>query len=344
MPADRRVALGSLSVAVAAMLFGTLGPLSLLASERAGVTTIAFVTWRSLFGAVVVAILVVVLTLRGRPLVGLGAVSTRARLALLAATISGIVLNLAIFLAFGRIAVALALLGFYTYPALVTAAVAVIERRRPDRSQVLALVMAMAGMAVVVLGGIDPAVGGLTFDVVGLLLAFVAALAQTVFILVSRHGYAEVPVDEASLTVLAGGFVGFLAIAVVAGQVGAVIGPIGDPAAWPYLLAGGILGAGIPTTLFLIGVRAIGGVRAGILALIEPVVGALLAAALLDETLRPIQFVGGALVLAAAVLLQRSQQGLRPRATAVRERPVDGSASPAGDTGAEPEVDVPPLI
>ena len=61
-----------------------------------------------------------VLTLRGRPFVGLGAVSTRARLALLAATISGVVLNLAIFVAFGRITVALALLGFYTYPALVT--------------------------------------------------------------------------------------------------------------------------------------------------------------------------------------------------------------------------------
>ena len=43
----------------------------------------------------------------------------------------------------------------------------------------------------------------------------------------------------------------------------------------------GIFGAGIPTTLFLVGIRWIGGVRAGILALFEPVVGTLLAAALL---------------------------------------------------------------
>jgi DME family drug/metabolite transporter len=338
-----RSAVGSLSVAVAATLFGTLGPLSLLASEHAGVTTIGFVTWRSLFGAVVVAILVAVLTLRGRPFVGLGAISGRARIALLVATVSGVVLNLAIFAAFGRITVALALLGFYTYPAVVTVAVAILERRRPGRTQIVALGMATLGMAVVVVGGIDPA-SGLTFDVAGLLLAFGAALAQTVFILVSRHGYAKVPVDEASLTVLAGGFVGFLAVAVVAGQIDAVTGPIGNPGAWPYLLAGGVLGAGIPTTLFLVGVRVIGGVRAGILALIEPVVGTLLAAALLDETLRPIQFVGGVMVLAAALLLQRSPRRAAPPGAAPLDRSGDRSASHADELGGEPEIDVAPLI
>ncbi len=343
MPVDRRVAIGSLSVVIAATLFGTLGPLSLLANERAGVATIGFVTWRALFGAAIVAALVLVLTLRGRPLVRLGAVSIRARVALLAATVSGIVLNLAIFGAFGRITVALALLAFYTYPALVTLAVAALERRRPDRTQVLALVMAMVGMAIVVVGGVDPS-GDLTFDVAGLLLAFVAALGQTVFILVSRHGYPEVPVDEASLTVLFGGFLGFLIVAVVAGQVGAVTGPILDPAAVPYLLAGGILGAGIPTTLFLVGVRMIGGVRSGILALIEPVVGALLAAALLDESLRPIQFVGGALVLAAAVLLQRPGRRAGPPGEVVGDRPAGGPVGLADPTGGEPEVGVAPLI
>lgn len=335
MPVDRRrFALGSLAVAVAATLFGTLGPLSLLANERAGVATIAFVTWRALFGSIVVALLVAVLTVRGRAFVPLGVVSHRARLALLAATVSGIVLNLAIFAAFGRIAVALALLAFYTYPALVTAAVAILERRRPDRIQIGALGLALLGMALVVLGGFDPA-AGLSFDVVGLLLAFVAALSQTVFVLVSRHGYAEVPVDEASLTVLAGGFVGFLGVAVVTGQLAAVTAPIGDPAAWPYLLAGGVLGAGIPTTLYLVGVRAIGGVRTGILALIEPVVGALLAAALLDETLRPVQFVGGAMVLGAAVLLQRSP------------RSVGTGGSSGGvrtEIGDEPGLEAAPLI
>ena len=68
----RRVTLGSLAVAVAAVLFGTLGPVSRLASERAGVDAIGFVTWRALFGALVVGCLIAARAIRGRRIVGLG--------------------------------------------------------------------------------------------------------------------------------------------------------------------------------------------------------------------------------------------------------------------------------
>lgn len=331
--------LGTLAVVVAAALFGTLGPVSRLASDRAGVETIAFVTWRALLGAIVVGCLLAARRLRGGSVVGIGAMSVRARVSLLAATASGLVLNLAIFVAFGRITVALALLGFYTYPALITLAVVVIERRRPNRVQLAAVAMATVGMAVVVLGGVDPATG-LTFDLLGLVLALVAAVAQTVFVLVSRHGFPAVPIDQASFVVLGGGFLGFVAIALLTGGGAAVVGPLSNPIAWPYLIAGGVLGAGIPTTLFLLGIRWIGGVRSGILALLEPVVGALLAALMLDESLRPIQLLGGALVLAAAFLLQRARSqpgaatelGAGPRLAAAG---TPGEPS-AGDQGVEP--------
>jgi drug/metabolite transporter (DMT)-like permease len=69
----------------------------------------------------------------------------------------------------------------------------------------------------------------------------------------------------------------------------------------------GIAAAGIPSILFLRGIRTIGGTRTGILMLFEPVVGVGLAAVLLHEGLAPIQVVGGACILAAAVLLQRSE-------------------------------------
>ena len=51
--------------------------------------------------------------------------------------------------------------------------------------------------------------------------------------------------------------------------------------------------------------RAIGGLRSGILMLFEPVVGVGLAAWLLHESLVPIQVVGALAILAAAVILQR---------------------------------------
>jgi drug/metabolite transporter (DMT)-like permease len=228
--------------------------------------------------------------------------------------------------AFGRIAIALALLGFYLYPALVTGAAIALERRRPDRFELAALGMALAGMAIVVLGGIDPAVG-LTFDPLGLGLALLAAVAQAVFVLVSRHGFAEVPTDEASFSVLFGGFLGFLVVAVATGSLSAVGAPLGVGAGWPYLIAGGVFGAGIPTTLFLLGIRWIGGVRSGILALIEPVVGAGLAALLLGQTLRPIQLVGGVLVLAAAAVLQLARP--EPPARASVDEAEEGQLSEA---------------
>jgi drug/metabolite transporter (DMT)-like permease len=230
------------------------------------------------------------------------------------------------------------LLGFYTYPALVTLGVVLIERRRPHRVQVAALGMAMLGMAIVVLGGVDPA-SGLTFDLLGLVLALVGAVAQTVYVLVSR-GYATVPIDEASFVVLAGGFLGFLTIALLTGSGAAVVSPLSNPVAWPYLVAGGVLGAGIPTTLFLVGIRWIGGVRSGILALLEPVVGTLLAVVLLNESLRPIQLFGGALVLGAAFLLQRAPSkpgpAVGPGSDARPALPTPLGEPPAGDSGAQP--------
>jgi drug/metabolite transporter (DMT)-like permease len=56
--------------------------------------------------------------------------------------------------------------------------------------------------------------------------------------------------------------------------------------------------------LFLTAIRKIGGTRTGILMLLEPVVGVVLAGLLLGEQMGPIQAVGGVLVLAGALVLQ----------------------------------------
>jgi drug/metabolite transporter (DMT)-like permease len=73
----------------------------------------------------------------------------------------------------------------------------------------------------------------------------------------------------------------------------------------PLLLFTGIFAAAIPSLGFLAGIRSIGGTRAGILMLFEPVVGVALAAWLLGEVLAPIQVIGAAAILGAAVVLER---------------------------------------
>ena len=96
----------------------------------------------------------------------------------------------------------------------------------------------------------------------------------------------------------------------------------------PLIAFTGLFAAAIPSILFLTGIRAIGGTRAGILMLFEPVVGVVLAAWLLDEGLTPLQVSGGLAVLAAAVILERSAGG-DGRARVVAAPAVEGDLAPA---------------
>ncbi len=69
------------------------------------------------------------------------------------------------------------------------------------------------------------------------------------------------------------------------------------PATWIWILAGGMLGAAIPTTAFVAGIGLIGPSRAAILMTIEPLVGVDVAALLLGEQPTELQLIGGAAVL-----------------------------------------------
>ena len=80
--------------------------------------------------------------------------------------------------------------------------------------------------------------------------------------------------------------------------------PLGSADPWPVLLLGGVAAAAIASMLFLTAIRKLGGTRAGILMLLEPVVGVTLAAIWLHESLGPVQALGGGLVLAGGLVLQ----------------------------------------
>jgi drug/metabolite transporter, DME family len=303
MPETRRRLAGSLIVLLAATCFGTLGPLSRFAYD-AGIQPIGFVAWRAAIGGTVLGLLLLArIALRRERWVPFGSLSraTFANLAL--ATLTGVTLNLAIFIAFGRITIALALLGFYTYPVMTAVVDAVIRRERVGRATVAALALAVGGMALVVAGQIDPS-GGIRFDLLGFGLALSAAVSQTIFVSVSRTGYRAVPTHQAMTTILLGNAIGFFVVALLSGEPAQLAAPLLHPSALGLLIAAGVAGAGVPSLLFLTGVRWIGGVRTGILALFEPVVGVLIAAAVLGESVGPIQVLGGALVLGAALVLQ----------------------------------------
>jgi drug/metabolite transporter (DMT)-like permease len=69
-------------------------------------------------------------------------------------------------------------------------------------------------------------------------------------------------------------------------------------------------------TLYFAGLERIGPVRASTLSTVEPLCTVILAAWLLDETIAPVQLAGGALIVAAAVLIAKVRAGPRPQARA----------------------------
>lgn len=303
--------LGAGLVALAAACFGTLGPLSRFANA-AGVGSLTLVTWRAAIGAAVVLGFIGVRRLiRGTPSGwSVRDIPVRDRWFMAAAAAANCVLNFAAFVAFERTSIALTLLVFYLYPAGVAIASTLWFGDRLDRSRWVALGVSLVGTALVVVGA-----GPLgQLDALGIGLAFVAALAQVFYVLAARHGFAHVPGPQAAAFTMGGASILYLGIAVVTGAVFQLAQPLDSAAAFSPVLLAGVIGAGIPTLAFILGIRRLGAPTAAIISTLEPVVGVALAAWLLNEQPMPLQIAGGALILAAAALLQ-----LRPGPPAEHE-------------------------
>ncbi len=295
-------------VIVAASLFGMLGPLSRFAYDG-GMAPLAFVAWRGGIGLAAIAVFVAWRIRRGsESRTRLSDLDRGARISLAVAAVMGFTLNLGMFMAFDLVTVALALLGFYTYPVMVALVNVASGRESLDRPRVVALTLAVAGMIAVVASQLDPT-AGIRFDAIGFGLALGAAVSQTVFMVVSRTGYQQVPASQAMAVMMATTLGCSIVLGLLTGVGAALTYPLRDPSILPLLAFTGLFAAAIPSILFLTGIRLVGGTRAGILMLFEPVVGVALAAVLLNEALATIQVLGGLAILAAAVILQRSASG-----------------------------------
>jgi drug/metabolite transporter (DMT)-like permease len=302
MSLTRSPLLGALLVVIAASLFGTLGVASRFAYD-AGLEPFALVSWRAGVGAVGLWVAILLFRRPREIREGFARLDGRGRGWLLAGVVLGALLNLAAFLSFDHTTVALALLGFYTYPAFVAAGAVLLGRERLTGAKLVALALALGGMVAVVLGGSGGAEAPGN-NTLGIVLAFAAAGFQTVFILSSR-AYHALPADQTMASVLAGSAAVAIVISLATIGPAALAFPLTSPAVLGLLVLVGLFAAALPSVMFLTGIRWIGGVRTGILMLFEPVVGVALAAVLLSEGLTLLQAIGGATILLAALLVQR---------------------------------------
>lgn len=290
---------GVIYAIAAGIAFGTLGPVSTIAYS-VGMSSPTFAALRATVGALVLAIFLLGTHADRVPLRSLPA---RDRVLLGLTAIAQAALSLSLFAAYGAMAVAPVVAVYFCYPLLVAGASIALGRERLTPTRALALTLALGGLIIVVLGG--SGISG-RISVAGLALAGVAAACQATYLVASRSGFTRVPSDQATATILA---VAAVLLWLVAAPTEVASGHaaswLTSPTAWATVAVGGILGAAIAKVWMLRGVRRVGGTRAAVLMLVEPVTGVLLAAILLSQAITGVQIAGGIAVLGGAFLAQR---------------------------------------
>lgn len=282
----------------AGVALGTLGPVSNIA-YTAGMGSPTFAALRATIGALVL------LAFAGRTerRVSLRSLSRREHGLFALTAAAQACLSLAVFAAYHAMTVALVLAVYFSYPVLVAGASIALGRERLTPVRAAALVIALAGLLVVVLGRMGP---DAHISPTGLALAAVAACCQATYLVASRNGFTRVPSTQAVTVILAGAAMAVWAVALpVDGLSGQLTAWVTEPSAWLAILFAGAVGAGLAKVWMLKGVRRVGGTRSSVLMLAEPLTGVLLAAFLLGQPLGLPELVGGAGVLLGAFLAQR---------------------------------------
>ena len=155
--------------------------------------------------------------------------------------------------------------------------------------------MATAGVVLVLLAG-----GSGGFELVGALLALGASLTYTTYILVSDTVIGDVDPFALALLVLTGASASFAVVGLATGSIDLAL--TGE--AWLWLILIALVSTVVAVSAFFAGLRRVGPSEAAILSTFEPPVTVVLAFLVLGERLTAPQLAGGALVLAAVVLLQ----------------------------------------
>ena len=289
---------GVLYALAAGIALGTLGPVSNLAYS-AGMGSATFAALRATVGALV---LVAFIRATAHPTFPLARLGTRDRMLLGLTAAAQALLSLSIFAAYGAMPIATVLAVYFCYPLLVSAASIALGRESLTRARAFGLGLASAGLLAVLLGG-SAAGGGVS--VTGVALAGIAALCQAGYLVISRSGYSRLPSDQASAVILAGAAALIWVVALPLDVLAGGVPWLTSATAWLAVGVAGLIGAAVAKVFLLRAVRRVGGTRASVLMLSEPLAGVALAAVLLGQGLAPWQAVGGLGVLVGAALAQR---------------------------------------
>lgn len=273
--ADRRTR-GLLMVLAGSLLWSTAGPF-LKAVDHLDVWTIQ--TWRAVFGALSLIVIIVAehgvrapLAFRMGPLA-------------LAAVLLSAVSMVAYIGALKLTSVATVLIVYATLPFVAAGVAFLVLKERVERRTLVASGIALVGVAVIAGTAVRPQ------DLAGAALSFCMTLIFALLLVLARArpGIAMAPVNALAA----------ILSAVVCHQLSPGILPaFGDLV---LLALFGITTTGLAYLLYLTGGRDVPSAEAGLLALLDVVIGPLLVFAIFGIAPRPAEYAGGLLVLGALV-------------------------------------------
>jgi len=215
------------------------------------------------------------------------------------------------FVSIDRLPIGIALLIEYLAPILVALWAWAVLHERVRRRIWAALVLALAGLSLVV-----EVWSGISLDGLGIAAALLAAVAYAVYVLMAEHAVGRR--EPASLLCFGFGFAAlFWALlqppwefpARRLGDDVSLLGRLAGHAAPVWLLMLFVVVVGTMVTFLLVtaALRHLSATRVAILAMLEPVAAGLVAYAWLGESFGALQLVGGGIVLAGIVLAQTAR-------------------------------------
>jgi drug/metabolite transporter (DMT)-like permease len=197
----------------------------------------------------------------------------------------------------------------YVYPVIVTVLARLVFRERLTPLRMVALVLALVGTTLT----INPGGGG---SLTGIILSLSTAVIYAGYVIAgTRLAPGAGPMPAATVVVTAA--------AIVYGVMFVIERPAlpPTPPAWSGAVCLALISTVIGITAFLAGLARVGPVQAATLSTIEPIVSVVVSAAFLREPFKPVQALGGAFILAAAVIAARTGRAGR-------------AAAPVGEHGA----------
>ena len=195
-----------------------------------------------------------------------------------------------LFQAYKYTTVSVATLSYYFAPVIVTAACPLLFREKLTAKQIICFVMSTIGLILITVTG-NLSGGGK--DLIGIGFGLGAAVLYASVVLLNKFIKNVAGIHRTFLQFLAAVLV---LTPYVASTGGVTLGAM-DAAGWICLLVVGLVHSGIAYCLYFSSLAHLPGQKAAILSYIDPLVAVVISVTVLGETIRPLQILGGGLIL-----------------------------------------------